>query len=91
LTNRKDQTMEQTKYSPEWAEIGQSVINEFADSKFKSIVELGVGIGYVLSKESPEPNGRPKLAECIAVKKIIRLNLFRTTTSSKYTNRMSPT
>ena len=61
--------MEQTQYSPEWAEIGQSVINEFADEKFKNIAELSISIGYVLSKESPDRNGKAKLAECIAVKK----------------------
>lgn len=61
--------MNETEYSEFWAEIGASVINEFAEDKFKPIVELGVGIGYVVSKESPTVNGVPKMAECIAVKK----------------------
>lgn len=61
--------MNETDYSTEWTEIGQSVINEFADGKFKSIVELGISIGYVLSEDSPERNGIKTMAECIAVKK----------------------
>ena len=61
--------MKETKYSPEWAKIGQSVINEFAEDKFKPIVELGIGIGYILSDDKPSVNGKAKLAECIPVKK----------------------
>lgn len=61
--------MNETKYSELWAEIGQKVINKFADGKFKPIIEFGIGIGYVTSKESPSVNGIPKLAECIAVKR----------------------
>lgn len=61
--------MDETKYSEEWAEIGQSVLNEFADDKFKPIIEFGIGIGYIVSEESPERNGIKTFAECIAVKK----------------------
>lgn len=61
--------MDETKYSEEWAEIGQSVINELAEEKFKAIVELGISIGYVSSEQAPETNGVKKFAECIVVKK----------------------
>ena len=61
--------MSETKYSEEWAEIGQQVINEFADGKFKSIIELGLSIGYVVSEDAPERNGRATLADCIPIKK----------------------
>lgn len=64
---RKD--MDETKYSEQWAEIGQSVINEFADDKFKPIIEFGISIGYVVSEEAPERNGIKTMAECIAVRK----------------------
>lgn len=60
--------MDETKYSEEWAEIGTSVLNEFYE-KFKSIIEFGVSIGYVVSEEAPERNGIKTMAECIAVKK----------------------
>lgn len=61
--------MDETKYSDKWTEIGQSALNEFADEKFKHIIEFGISIGYVTSEESPETNGVKKLAECIPVKK----------------------
>lgn len=61
--------MEETKYSEYWAEIGTSVLNEFAEDKFKPIIELGISIGYVESNESPERDGVPKLAECIVIKR----------------------
>ena len=61
--------MNETDYSMEWAEIGMEVINKFADGKFKPIIEFGISIGYVISKESPERNGIKTMAECIAVKK----------------------
>ena len=61
--------MDETKYSQEWAEIGTSVLNEFANDKFKSIIELGICIGYVTSGETPDRNGIPTLAECIPIKK----------------------
>ena len=65
----EEQRMNKTRYSQKWAEIGQSVIKEFAEGKFKAIVEHDISIGYVISEESPQNNGAPKLAECITVKK----------------------
>ena len=61
--------MNETEYSEFWAEIGQKVINANAEGKFKPIVEFGIGIGYVVSKEAPQTNGVAKMAECIPVKR----------------------
>ena len=61
--------MDESKYSEAWSEIGMSVLNEFANDKFKSIVELGIEIAWVESEDSPVRNDVPVLAECIAVKK----------------------
>ena len=60
--------MDKTKYSEAWAEIGQSVIDEFAKDKFKSIVDLGISIGYVLSEKSKGTKDNKVLAECIPVR-----------------------
>lgn len=59
---------EPTKYSEEWAKIGQDVINVLPEL-FGHLIELGVDIGYVTSEEAPERNGKKKCAECIALKK----------------------
>ena len=60
--------MTETKFSPEWTQIYEEVINENQE-QFKEIIELGLAIGVVISKEAPKVRGRDKYGECIAIKK----------------------
>ena len=60
--------MTETKYSPEWTQIYEDVINANQE-QFKEIIELGLAIGVVVSKEAPKVRGREKYGECIPIKK----------------------